>query len=225
MKGPHDLELNRIVAGLRGSIHPERDLWPDIEVRIVALRGPCSLGVRRGKFAVTAAVALAAVAAVSVLIMLSSCGCTENSDQATKVSHAIMAPSAAGNVQPAMPRLARMESPGTNVVTNMSGSCKQGRSTTTMTRPSAACSVGRAPSSKPVATAARRVRAMGARSRFASGAPRIRGAPLAGMRSTGGRASQQREVMRQAVGARHHLDGNSRLTSDQADWGAAAADC
>ena len=68
MKGPHDQELDRGVARLPRSIHPERDLWMDIEKRIVALRAPPSLAARRRKFAAASVAALAAAAAVTVLV-------------------------------------------------------------------------------------------------------------------------------------------------------------
>ena len=68
MSEPHDRELDRRVAKLPRSIHPERDLWTDIESRIAAPRTPASLVARRRKFAVTGVAAVAAAAAVTLLV-------------------------------------------------------------------------------------------------------------------------------------------------------------
>ena len=68
MSEPNDRELDRRVAKLPRSIHPERDLWTDIESRIAAPRAPASLVPRRRKFAVTGVAAVAAAAAVTLLV-------------------------------------------------------------------------------------------------------------------------------------------------------------
>jgi len=68
MSEPHDRELDRRVAKLPRSLHPERDLWTDIESRIAAPRAPASLVARRRKLAVTGVAAVAAAAAIALLV-------------------------------------------------------------------------------------------------------------------------------------------------------------
>jgi hypothetical protein len=67
MSEPSDRELDRRVAKLPRSIHPERDLWTDIAGRIAAPRAPSSLTARRRKLAAAGAAAVAA-AAVTLLV-------------------------------------------------------------------------------------------------------------------------------------------------------------
>jgi hypothetical protein len=66
MSEPSDRELDRRVAKLPRSIHPERDLWTDIAGRIAA--PPSSLAARRRKLAAAGAAAVAAAAAVTLLV-------------------------------------------------------------------------------------------------------------------------------------------------------------
>ena len=68
MSEPSSRELDRRVAKLPRSIHPERDLWTDIESRIGAPRAPSSLTARRRRLAVAGAATLAAAAAVTLLV-------------------------------------------------------------------------------------------------------------------------------------------------------------
>jgi len=68
MSEPHDRELDHRVAKLPRSIHPERDLWTDIESRIAVPRAPASLVARRRKLAVASVAAVAAAAAVTLLV-------------------------------------------------------------------------------------------------------------------------------------------------------------
>jgi hypothetical protein len=69
MSQPDDRELDRRVTKLPRSIHPERDLWADIESRIVAPRVTASLVARRKKMVVAgAASVVAAAAAVALLV-------------------------------------------------------------------------------------------------------------------------------------------------------------
>jgi hypothetical protein len=69
MSQPDDRELDRRVAKLPRSMHPERDLWSDIENRIATPRTTSFLAVHRRKFvAVGAASAIAAAAAVTLFV-------------------------------------------------------------------------------------------------------------------------------------------------------------
>ena len=69
MSQPDDRELDRRVAKLPRDIRPERDLWNDIESRIVAPRSPASLAARRKGIVIAAAAStLAAAAAVTLLV-------------------------------------------------------------------------------------------------------------------------------------------------------------
>ncbi|HMI84136.1 MAG TPA: hypothetical protein VK550_08570 [Polyangiaceae bacterium] len=64
-----DSELDRRVAKLPRSMHPERDLWTDIENRIVTPRTTSFLAAHRRKWVVTGAASLiAAAAAVTLLV-------------------------------------------------------------------------------------------------------------------------------------------------------------
>jgi tetratricopeptide (TPR) repeat protein len=69
MSQPDDRELDRRVAKLPRSMHPERDLWADIENRIVTPPTMGSLAARRRKIVVAgAASVIAAAAAVTLLV-------------------------------------------------------------------------------------------------------------------------------------------------------------
>jgi hypothetical protein len=68
MSEPHDRELDRRVAKLPRSIHPERDLWTDIASRITTPRPPGLLATRRKVVVVGAASVVAAAAAVTLLV-------------------------------------------------------------------------------------------------------------------------------------------------------------
>jgi hypothetical protein len=68
MKAPQDLELDREVAKLPRSMRPERDLWTDIERRIVAVPPSSWLGARHRTIAVASGAAFAAAAAVTLLV-------------------------------------------------------------------------------------------------------------------------------------------------------------
>ncbi|HMJ51881.1 MAG TPA: hypothetical protein VK540_07380 [Polyangiaceae bacterium] len=69
MSQPDDRELDRRVAKLPRSMHPERDLWADIENRIVMPPTMGSLAARRRKIVVAgAASVIAAAAAVTLLV-------------------------------------------------------------------------------------------------------------------------------------------------------------
>jgi tetratricopeptide (TPR) repeat protein len=69
MSQPDDRELERRTAKLPRSMPPDRDLWTDIENRIVAPRTTSFFAVRRRKFvAVGVASTLAAAAAVALFV-------------------------------------------------------------------------------------------------------------------------------------------------------------
>lgn len=69
MSQPDDRELDRRVAKLPRSISPERDLWTDIENRIVTPRTTSFLAVRRRKFVVAGAASIVAAAAAVALLV------------------------------------------------------------------------------------------------------------------------------------------------------------
>ena len=68
MSEPSKRELDRRVAKLPRSIHPERDLWSDIESRIGAHRAHSSFTARRRRLAFAGAAAFAAAAAVTLFV-------------------------------------------------------------------------------------------------------------------------------------------------------------
>jgi hypothetical protein len=68
MSQPDDRELDRRVAKLPRDIRPERDLWNDIESRIVAPRSAASLSARRKRLVAAAVSTFAAAAAVTLLV-------------------------------------------------------------------------------------------------------------------------------------------------------------
>ena len=70
MSQPDDRELDRRLTKLPRSMQPERDLWTDIENRIVTPRTTSFLAVRRRKFVAAAGAAsvVAAAAAVALLV-------------------------------------------------------------------------------------------------------------------------------------------------------------
>jgi hypothetical protein len=68
MSRPDDRELDRRVAKLPRSIHPERDLWNDIESRIAAPRRRASLATNRKWAVALGAASLAAAAALTLLV-------------------------------------------------------------------------------------------------------------------------------------------------------------
>jgi tetratricopeptide (TPR) repeat protein len=69
MSQPDDRELDRRVAKLPRSMQPERDLWTDIENRIVTPRTTSFLAVRRRKFVAVGAVSAVAAAAALALVI------------------------------------------------------------------------------------------------------------------------------------------------------------
>jgi len=66
-----DHELDRRVAKLPRSIQPERDLWTDIESRIVSPPATASLSARRRKMILAGAASVVALAAAVTLIVAS----------------------------------------------------------------------------------------------------------------------------------------------------------
>ena len=69
MSQPDDRELDRRLAKLPRSMQPERDLWVDIENRIVTPRTTSFLAARRKKLVVAGAASAVAVAAALALVV------------------------------------------------------------------------------------------------------------------------------------------------------------
>jgi len=69
MSQPDDRELDRRIAKLPRSMQPERDLWTDIENRIVTPRPASFFAARKRKFVAVGAVSFVAAAAAMMLLI------------------------------------------------------------------------------------------------------------------------------------------------------------